>query len=436
MTVGGRLYARRAMISTYRQVLARPGALLFSATGLVARLPIAMVGLGIVLLVSGATGSYAIAGSVSAAFLLANALVAITVGRLVDSRGQGRVLAVAVLTCTSALVLLMTAVQAGWHLGWAYAAAGVAGASLPPVGSCIRARWSHVLDRPAEVQTAYALEGVVDEAVFILGPILVTVLATSWHPLAGLGTAAVSGLLGTLALSAQTATAPPPHPRRTGSGPRPAMPWRTIVPLTLVCLMLGAFFGAAEVATVAFAEELGAKRYAGVLLGLWALGSLAAGLVTGALSWRIGADARVRRGTVALTLVLSPMAFIGSVPLMGAALFVAGFAIAPTLIATLTLTEQTVPAARLTEGMGVIHTGIVAGVAPGATLAGIIVDTWGASPAYLVSVGAGFLAAVAAQALPRRADDPVAAEPGLTAGIASSPDPVAGGHGRRRGAPS
>ncbi len=75
------------MLTTYRRVLAHPGALLFSATGLVARLPIAMIGLGIVLLVSEATGSYAVAGSVSAAFLLANALVAIVAGRLVDSPG-------------------------------------------------------------------------------------------------------------------------------------------------------------------------------------------------------------------------------------------------------------------------------------------------------------------------------------------------------------
>lgn len=411
------------MLTTYRRVLAHPGALLFSATGLVARLPIAMIGLGIVLLVSEATGSYGVAGSVSAAFLLANALVAIVVGRLVDSLGQARVLAVAVLTSTGGLVLLMAAVQDDWALGWAYAAAVVSGASLPPVGACIRARWSHVLDQPGEVQTAYALEGVVDEAVFILGPILVTVLATSWHPLAGLGTAAVTGLAGTLALSSQSATAPPPHPRRAGPGPRPAMPWRTIVPLTVVCLMLGAFFGSAEVATVAFAEELGVKRYAGVLLGLWAFGSLAAGLITGALTWQVSADTRVRRGTVALTLVMAPMVLIGSAPLMGVALFVAGFAIAPTLIATLTLTEQTVPSARLTEGMSVIHTGIVAGVAPGATLAGIVIDSTGASPAYLVAVGAGLLAAVAAQALPRTASP----GPGREAVPECSSTPLAGG---------
>ena len=112
----------------------------------------------------------------------------------------------------------------------------------------------------------------------------------------------------------------------------------------------------------------------------------------------------MRRGTVALTLVMSPMALIDSALLMGLALFLAGFAVAPTLIATLALTEQTVPSPRLTEGMAVIHTGIVAGVAPGAALAGIVIDHRGASPAYLVAVGAGLLAAVAAQTLPRTTD--------------------------------
>ena len=260
------------MLTTYRRVLAHPGAFLFSATGLVARLPISMVGLGLVLLVSGATGSYGVAGSVSAAYLLANALVSILVGRLVDTLGQRRVLPAAVLVCTAGLLLTMTAVQSDWPLVLVYAGAVLAGMSMPPIGACVRARWSYVLATKSEVQTAYALEAVVDEAVFIVGPILVTVLATALHPLAGLTTALVTGLAGTLALAAQRDTAPPPNPRVADSGPRPGMPWRTIVPLFVVTLMLGAFFGSAEVATVAFADERGVTRYAGVLLGLWAAG--------------------------------------------------------------------------------------------------------------------------------------------------------------------
>jgi MFS family permease len=396
------------MLENYRRVLAVPGGLRFSSTGLVARLPMAMYGLGIVLLVSAVTGSYGLAGSVSATYLVANAVSAVLVGRLIDRLGQARVLTAAVLVCSLGMGLVMVSAWWRWPLGATYAAAVLAGLTFPPIGSCIRARWSHVLTEPGQVQTAYALEGVVDEAVFILGPIVVTVLATSVHPLAGLGVAVAAGAAGTLALAAQGGTAPPAGAHHDTGRTAARMPWRTIAPLTAICTLLGAFFGSAEVAAVAFADAQGDKGAAGFLLALWAFGSLAAGVVTGAVSWRRGPAGRIRIGTVALTVVMTPLAFIGSMPLMGVALFVAGFGVAPTLIATLTLTENVVPAARLTEGMGIVHTGIVAGVAPGATLAGLVIDAADASsvlgstsPAFLVTVSAAVLAGLAAQTLPR-----------------------------------
>jgi len=389
------------MLTSYRRILALPGTLLFSATGMVARLPMSMVSLGIVILVSTATGSYGLAGSVSAAYLVANGAFAIVQGRLLDRLGQSRVLPLAVAIFGTALALLMWSVQAEWPVVVSYLMAAVSGAALPSIGSCVRARWSHVLDSRDQVQTAFALEAVVDESVFMLGPILVTVLATAWHPVAGLTAALVAGVVGTLLFAAQRGTEPPAHPGAESVGRRPRMPWATVVPLALVSAALGTLFGAAEVTTVAFAEELGNKGLAGPLLALWALGSLIAGLITGALHFRRGPDHRVRWGSAAMMAAMLPLGLIGSAPLMGVALLVAGFAIAPTLIATMSLTEKTVPHARLTEGMAIMHTGIVAGVAPGATVAGVVIDAYGASPACLVAAGAGLVSALAAQAIPR-----------------------------------
>jgi MFS family permease len=390
------------MLSSYRRILSLPGTALFSATGLVARLPISMISLGIVLLVSEATGSYGLAGSVSAAYLVANGAAAIVQGRLLDRLGQARVLTAMILVFGASLTLMTWSVRAEGPLALTYALAVVAGATLPSVGACVRARWSHAVDSPDQLQTAFALEAVADETVFMLGPILVTVLATSVHPVAGLATAVVTGVLGTLAFAAQRSTEPPIGRSDEAVGPRPAMPWRVVLPLALVAAALGTLFGAAEVATVAFAEEAGDKGYAGWLLALYALGSLIAGLLTGAVHWRRGPDHRVRWGSVAMMVAMLPLVLVGAVWVMALALFVAGFAIAPTLIATTSLTEQVVPAGRLTEGMMVIHTGIVAGVAPGATLAGLVVDAYGGSPAYLVAAAAGAVAALAAQTIPRR----------------------------------
>ena len=391
------------MLSTYRAILTRPGTALFSAAGIVGRMPMSMLGLGVVLLVSFSTGSYGVAGSVSATQLLAGAVAAIPLGRLIDRLGQARVLVPAVLVFATALTGVCVSVRAGWPLASTYAFAVLVGLSMPPVGSCVRSRWSHALRaEPRALQTAFALEAVLDEVVFILGPILVTVLATAVDPVAGLGACVVLALVGTLLFTSQRGTEPPPRPRAALRADRPTMPWRTVGPLTVVSLALGAQLGNAEVVTVAFTQEQGDRRWSGLLLAIWALGSLIAGLVSGALTWRRGPDARLRWGTVLLTLTMTPFTFVGSIPVMAVALFVAGLAIAPTLIATMSLTERRVPPGRLTEGMAFVQTGIVAGVAPGAAIGGAVVDAAGASPAYLVSIAAGLVGIVAAQALPRR----------------------------------
>jgi predicted MFS family arabinose efflux permease len=357
--------------------------------------------LGIVLLVVAKTGSYGLAGLLAAATTIANAVAAIGQGRYLDRLGQPRVLPPLIVVWGSAVAGLVVSVEGGWPRWSAFLAAVAMGLTLPSIGTCVRARWAHVVTDPRELQTAYALESAVDEAVFVAGPILVTALATGWDPAAGLGAMVVAGVGGTLFLAAQRATSPPPHPRGAAIGDRPRMPWRTVLPLVVVAVALGGLFGSAEVATVAFAEERGARGATGVLLALWGLGSLLAGLLVGAVHIRRSLAFQVKAFTIALTCGMAPLALIGPVWLMGAALFVAGFAIAPGMIAALTLVQQTVPAARLTEGMAFVHTGLAAGLAPGAAIGGVVVDAAGGSAAYVVSAAAGLVAALAAQTLPR-----------------------------------
>jgi MFS family permease len=391
------------VLDSYRRVLSRPGALGFSSAALVARLPISMVGLGIVLLVENRTGSYGLAGTVSATFVLAEAAFAVLHGRWVDHFGQSRVLPLAISVFGVGLALMMLAVEQDWPRVWTYVSAAVAGAALPQVGASVRTRWSYLLDEPGEKQTAFALEAVLDEVVFVVGPVLVTLLATSWHPVAGLVVAVVTGVVGTFAFAAQRRTEPLARRTPTGTTGRSPMPWRLVLPLALVCLTLGALFGAAEVTTVAFAEEQGMRWVAGWLLAAWSFGSLVAGLVTGAIAWRSGPGTRLRWGSAAMALAMAPLMFIHSVPLMAVVLLVGGLAIAPTLIGTMTMVEQGVPANRLTEGMAILHTGIVAGVAPGAAIAGFVVDHQGASAAYAVALVGGVLGALAAQTASRAA---------------------------------
>lgn len=391
------------MLTPYGRVLSRPGALAFSLAGLGARLPNSMVGLGLVLLVESATGSYGRAGLVAAVYVLAQAALAVPQGRWIDRWGQGPMLLGTGVVWSLGLLGVVAVVQADGPLGLAAAVAALSGAAFPAGGACIRARWSALLEEPADRETAFALESVVDEVVYLLGPLLITLLATTVHPAAGLVAAAVLGGVGAVALAAQRRTAPARHPRARGDRPVAAMPWRSVVPLAVVSLAFGTLFGAAEVSTVATAEDAGRTGAAGPLLALWALGSLVAGLVAGTVAWRHGPGTRLRWGSAAMLvaiLAIGLAAATGSLIALGAAFVIAGSAIAPTMIAAFTAVEQRVPTPRLTEGMAFLQTGLGAGIAPGAALAGAVIDARDGASGFVVAVLGGLVALLASLTLP------------------------------------
>ena len=382
--------------SAYRQVLTIPGAVPFSAAGLVARLPISMIGLGIVILVSSRTGSYSAAGTISATYVAMSAVTAVPLARLVDRRGQGEVLGLAASVSSVGLALLAVAVEAGWPVFAAFVFAGLAGAAMPNVGAAVRARWSHAVHDRRLLDTAFAVEAVYDELVFIVGPTVTTLLATAVHPVAGLVAAGTAALVGTWSLVALHGSEPPrrsPDLHVSHSGP---MPWGQLAPLVSGAVMLGILFGGSEVATVAFADEAGSTRSAGVLLAIWALGSLISGVISGSIVFRRGPAARYRWGILAMALLMAPLPFVDHLVVLGGFLFLAGFAISPTMIAAVSWVEQIVPRDRLNEGMTVFTTGLVVGVAPGAAIVGAIVDRAGASPSYFVPAAAGALGALVA----------------------------------------
>ncbi|MEJ7691095.1 MAG: MFS transporter [Nocardioidaceae bacterium] len=184
------------MFESYRDVLRRPGAMTFSAAGLVARLPISMVTLAIVLLVEDRSGSYGLAGSVSAAYMVATAVSAPVVARTIDRWGQRRVLVPCFAAFAASLGGMVLAVERDWPVPLPHLLAALAGVSYPPIGACVRSRWTHLLGQGPALHTAFSVEAVVDETIFIVGPVLVTVLATQVHPMAGVGSVALCALVG------------------------------------------------------------------------------------------------------------------------------------------------------------------------------------------------------------------------------------------------
>jgi MFS family permease len=382
----------------YGPLLRTPGALAFSLAAMVGRLPIAMLGIGTVLLVEDRRSSYALAGLVSAAYAAGVALVGPALSRLVDRLGQRRVLPWALLLSAVGTIGLVVLAGTSAPVPVLLACAAVMSAASSQLGSCVRARWSTVLaERPAEVPRAYAWEAVVDEVVFVLGP-LVVVLCALLDPAVGLLAALGLGGAGTLAFLAQRSTEPPVQP--VVDGGRSALASAGLRTLTVSMLCVGVLFGTVEVSMVAFAEERGSAAGGGVLLALVAGGSAAAGLLYGTLHWQASARRRYLLGLAFLAVGLVPLLLAPSVGWMAPSALLAGFAISPVLIVAFGLVEDLVPPASRTEGFSWLNSGLGVGVAAGFAVSGAVADGAGARTAFLIALG-GALAAGAVALLAR-----------------------------------
>ncbi len=410
------------MFGSYVQVLRRPGAVRFTAAGMLARLQMSMAGIGAVMLLSAERDSFAIAGAVTAIYALSAAVIGPPISRLIDSFGQRRVvplqLAVHV-PAIAAIVLVALLTTVTWPI---YFLAFVAGAAQPNVGPLVRARWSAQLHGSPLLRTAFAWESLVDEAVFILGPPLATVVALQITSSAALILATVLLIIGTLLLLTQRSTEPRPAGRQNATKGRPAILLRGVAGIAAIFAFLGGIFGSFEVTTVAFTKEEGVAGAAGALLALYAVGSLLAGLIFGALALRSTLVRQYRVAIVVLAVVTAPLPFLDTVWLVAIGLFVAGIACSPVLISGFALIERIVPGARLTESMAWASSGLAVGIALASPLSGAIIDSAGAQVAYWVTsgcaFGALFVALLVGRSLTRAS---AAAEPRATRVLAASP---------------
>lgn len=390
------------MLATYRDVLSRPGAALFSFTAMISRFPLSMVGLGLVLVVSDRTDSYGQAGSVAAAYVLAAAALGPTQGRLTDKLGQAPVLLVVGALYAGGIALTLIAIDGDWSTPWIHVCAALAGAATPQTGSMVRARWTHIVTDRTQLNTAFSIEAILDEVVFLVGPVVVTFLTIQVSDFSGLAVAAVAATLGSWALAAQRATAPPASEHTSTT--RAPLSWSLLGRVVFASVGLGVLFGSAEVIVVAFATEEGRRGASGVVLAIWAAGSLLAGVVVGALPRARDPLKRWRTSLLALSLLFLPLIFVSGIVWLSVGMFLAGFMISPTLIASTSLVELHVAPSRLTEALTWATTGLMVGVAPGAAIAGWVVDNHDASTAFAVPLVAGLAGSIVAFTLRPQAD--------------------------------
>ncbi|MFI9237381.1 MFS transporter [Streptomyces sp. NPDC053079] len=402
------------MIRSYRGIFTVPGTAAFSTAAFVGRLPVAMLGLGIVLLFSslpGAAGSYRDVGAVAAATMLGYAAAAPAAGRLADRHGQRGVLLASAALHFAGLTTLMALARPSTPL-WALCLAGaVTGASRPSTGTMVRTRWAHVLARPgvkpagARLETAFSFEAVLDETAFIAGPVLVTALATGVHRLAGLACCLVLTVGGACALALQRGSEPPPRRGREDTGSALAVPGMLVI--TAVACAAGCVVGMFDIVVVARSAELGSRALAGPMLAVLAVGSMIGGLWYGARSWAAPPHLLWIRALGAQVVGLLPLVVARDVWSLALSMFVAGLTVTPIGISGLVLVERLLPPGLLTEGMSVENTAMALGVAGGGWLAGALADALGPGRALALPAGAACVAFSFAALGARRLTTPV-----------------------------
>ncbi|MEU3600567.1 MFS transporter [Streptomyces sp. NPDC006798] len=369
---------------SYAAVLRTPYACRTFGAALLGRLSYGMVSLSLILAVKGATGSYAVAGTVMALFGLTSVLLSPARAGLVDRHGPRR--ALLPMAAGYALSLTALAVATSWPgapgvlLG---ALAVPAGMCTPPLGPVMRTLWSDLVPDRALLRRAYSLDGVAEELLFVTGPLVVGVLAQFATASAGLAVSAALVLTGTLAL----VSAPPVRDRTGHKATRPASDERPsaarrggrrsnpgLRQATAAAAAVGICLGAFDLLVIAYTDAHGAPG-ATVAWALAAMsaGSAVGGLVYGAISWRAASRTRLAFLAVALGLTLAGTGFAPHPAVLVAAAALGGLFIAPALTTAYLIADESAdPALRTTAGAWV-NTALNAGSSGATAAVGLLV---------------------------------------------------------------
>jgi len=385
------------------------------ASSIVARLPLAMFSIALLVHAQQLTGSFAVAGVVSGGYAIAGAVSAPILGRLVDRCGQTRVLLLG--ATLTALALVITGVlPAGTPPAVLVALAAAAGLATPPLGACMRTLLPAIVSAPTRLPALFAFESTALEITFVLGPPLALGLGAVLSMGAALAAAGVLMLVSTLVFATRPASRDwrpdaSASRRRGGSLGSPA-----ILILALIELGCGAVFGATEVGVTAAAKALGSTAAAGPLLGMWGLGSLFGGIA----ATRVGGGARRAGGLIMLLtgLAIAHGALIvasGSVLAIGAVILLAGATIAPTAASIYAMVDRFAPIGTATEAFSWALTAAYTGEALGASVGGGLVQRAGATAAFAF-VGAAGAVTVLVAVLGRRRLDAASGESVAPAG--------------------
>lgn len=388
------------MLKAYGTLLRIPGGFKFSSAGFIGRMPIAMDSLAIIFIVVAATDSYALAGVLTAVGSIVVGAAELYWSRQADQRGQAKILRLAVPIRIIAFLIFVFLVSKDAPIWTWFVSLIIAESTAINAGGLVRRRWLHTLKNNPDnkdghlVNTAYSWEAMVDEFVFIVGPVVATTCAIKIAPSAGILAGLIFLAIGLPALATMKSTEPPAEPRNEQEPHPPILKNRIVQSIVFPCAFLGGFFGAVGITVVGFAEELNHPESTGWLLAIWAVGSAVAALVNGAIKFKSAQATRFLIYLVGLTIGTIPLLFTQTITALAIALFINGLFIAPLIVNAYGTVENAVPAGQITEALTWVIAGMPLGGAISSALAGVVIDNSGAQMAFWVPLGFMFAAIV------------------------------------------
>jgi MFS family permease len=379
-------------VKRYAAVLRAPHVAALITATLLARFPIGINALAIILYLRAERGSFAVAGAVAGALAAGAGIGAPVQGRLVDRFGQRRVLVPLGLVHAAALGAIVATTSLGAPTAVLVFCGFLAGFAIPPTSSVLRSMWPTLLrEQPELIPSAYALDSVLIELIFVLGPLLTAVVATVLSPPAALIVSAASVIAGTVMFTAlPPSRAMRPEHDRPQAGVWGALASPGVRTLVLTSLPAGVGIGICEVTIPAFSHEMGAATASGVLLALWSFGSACGGLAYGALRNRPPLNLVHLAVTAALPVSLLPLAAAPSVAAMALIVIPSGMFVAPLLATRNELIGWVAPEGSRTEAYTWPVTAFVGGIAVGSALAGSIVESASWRTAFLIAAACAF----------------------------------------------
>ena len=408
-------------LRTYATILRQGRVLHPFAAAVLARLPVSMAPLGMVLLVEHVRGSYASAGLVTGAYAVGTAVGSPVWGRAIDRSGQARVIVPTVLASGALLAALALSAVAGAGDVPLLVLAAASGATFPPFSAAMRASWRSLLPDPVQRRAGYALDASAVEAIFVVGPLVLSLLLVVTPPVAPLlitaGLLVGGGLLyaaspparlrasgptaeDDAARAAQEADAAA-HPSGLSASRRRA---RGLLAVLAVGLAMSVAFGVVDTSIAATARTvLGDEALLGVLFAALAGGSTIGGLAYGTTR---GSAQEPLRLAVLLGVFGAGLAVVAVVvarerpPLwvLLPLLLVVGLTIAPALIIQQNLVDALAPAGRVSEAQAWLSTAVTTGAAGGTAVAGALVELGGVRLSFAAGAGALALAVLVALA--------------------------------------